>query len=430
MESLRIILVSDWYLPRKGGVETAMYNLARILLARGHDPVVLTHQTKSNPNPPPLDSGDGFPVVRLKVPLKGDDYTTSYKAALQLFDFIKHNAPDVIHGHSLVSPFAVTAIHGAKGILGVPTVLTHHSLIYEELNPWRKILARYALRRVDIPTAVSTVVKNDLEKIYGRNRPPILLTPNCIDLDNWRKTSPTYEGDPVVSFIARLTKRKNPILAIKAFKAILEEKRKAHLYIAGEGPLEREVREYINASGVKENATLLGPLDREGVRKLLSSSHLFLMPGRKEAFSIASLEALSLGVPVIGFHGTGLEDMVVDGLNGFLAVDEGDFIYKTRLLATNERMRVAMSANAFNSARTFDCKAIVYRYLDAYRKAVSMCTSEKRVLLYSIYRILRGDPVKPGEWCVDRKCRYHRRRPRKNSIPYIRRGTGCTTLPG
>ena len=420
LETLRVILVSDWFLPRKGGVETAIYNLAKSLLEKGHDPIVLTHQTRLQPNPPIIDETLGFPVVRLRVPLNGDDYTTSYKAALLLFDFIKHNAPDVIHGHSLLSPFALLAIHGGKGILGVPTVLTHHSLVYEELRYRQLKMARYALSRVDVPTAVSSIVREDLQKIMGGKR-EVMVTPNCIRLKEWIRLERSYDGDPVVSFVSRLTERKNPLLALKAFEEIRRDYPGAKLYIAGWGPLRVRLLSEISRKGLEKDVVYLGPLDREKVRSLLSSTDLFLMPGKKEAFSIATLEALALGVPVVGFKGTGLEDMVKHGYNGFLACSDDEFIELSLRLAGDEGLRRAMSARAVETSKKFDCNVVVDSYIDAYKKALESCANERRLLIYRLYRVLRRDPVKPGEWCDGRKTVYHEVPPKRSGVPHIRR---------
>ncbi|MCE4607096.1 MAG: glycosyltransferase family 4 protein [Desulfurococcales archaeon] len=419
METLRVVLASDWYLPRKGGVETAIYNLAKSLSEIGHEPIVLTHQNKDLPDPPLLDYNDGFPVVRLKVPLDGDDYTTSYKAAVLLFDFIKHNGPHIIHGHSLVSPFAILAIHGGKGILGIPTVLTHHSLIARELNYRRKRMAKYAVKRADILTAVSSIVKRDLEEITNEKY-KVYLTPNCVRLEEWGRTDRMYDGDPVISFISRLTERKNPLLVIEAFKSILKQAPQARLYIAGWGPLEQKVLEEIRKKELKGKAIFLGSLEKPQVRALLASSDLFLMPGRREAFSIATLEALALGVPVVGFGNTGLEDIVTHGENGYLAYNIDEFIRYSVAIVSDYQLRKAMSAKARVSAEKFDCRKVVLEYIDVYRRAMEMCSNERRLLVYKLYRIVRGNPVRRGEWCYGKRLEYYKVPPKRSGVPHIR----------
>lgn len=427
METLRIALASDWYKPRKGGVETAIYNMARTLLRHGHEPIIVTHQNRELPDPPPLEYDEGVPVVRFRVPVKGDDYTTSRRAAILLHDFLKHNGIDIVHGHSMVSPFAMMAIHVAKGMLGIPTVATHHSLIAGDVNWIHRLMIRYAASRVDVLTAVSTVSKRDLESIINRRVEP---TYNCIILEEWLDADGReLDGDPTLLFVSRLTERKNPILALEAFKQVLGESRKARMYIAGWGPLAERVRRYISLKGLEGKAILVGPLERVEVKRYMASSDLFLMPGRKEAFSLVSLEAQAYGLPVIGFGGTGLEDIIIDGKNGYLAGSREDFIEKTVRVSLDEDLRLQLSNGARVNARRFDCNNQYPAYMDVYRRALGSCREEKRFLLYSLFRLVKLDPVEPGEWCEGRKKEYYELPPKRSSVPHIRRGARRTTIP-
>lgn len=427
MENLRIVLASDWYRPRKGGVETAIYNIAQTLLRHGHEPIIVTHQNRELPDPEPLEYDDGVPVVRFKVPIKGDDYTTSRKAAVLLHDFLKHNAVDVVHGHSMVSPFAMIAIHVAKGFLGIPTVATHHSLIAEDLNPIHRLMIRYGASRVDVLTAVSSVSKRDLEEIVGRQ---VELAYNCLDLNEWLDADGIdLEGDPILLFVSRLTERKNPLLALEAFRRVLRESPKARLYIIGWGPLEEKVRRYISLNNLEGKAILVGGLEREEVKKYMASSDIFLMPGRKEAFSLVTLEAQAHGLPVVGFRDTGVEDIIVDEENGYLVETDEEFIEKTVLLSSDEELRIKFSAHARINAKRFDCDRLYERYMEIYRSALDNCSREKRFLLYSLFRLAKLDPVKPGEWCESRKQEYYQLPPKRSCVPHIRRRARRATIP-
>lgn len=427
MDPLRIVLASDWYRPRKGGVEIAIYNIARTLLRHGHDPIIVTHQNRELPDPDPLDFDDGVPVVRFKVPLKGDDYTTSRKAGFLLHDFLKHNAVDIVHGHSIVSPFAMLAMHVAKGLLGIPTVGTHHSLISDEVNPVQRLMVMYGVSRIDVLTAVSALSKRDLESIVGRS---VEVTYNCIDLREWLDHDYIdLDGDPILLFVSRLTPRKNPILALEVFREAVREAPKARLYIIGWGPLEEEVKRYISINGLEGKAVLVGPLEREMVKNYMAAADMFLMPGMKEAFSLATLEAQAHGLPVIGFQGTGLEDIIVDGENGYLATSREEFIERTVRLSYDGMERMRMSRNARIAASRFDCDVLYHRYIEVYKMALENCYREKRLLLYRLFRLIKLDPVKPGEWCEGRRDEYHRLPPKRSGVPHIRRRARRAAIP-
>lgn len=427
METLRVALASDWYRPRRGGVETAIFNLARTLLRHGHEPIILTHQNRELPDPKPLTNDEGVPVVRFKVKLKGDDYTTSRRAAVLLHDFLKHNAVDVVHGHSMVSPFAMMAVNVAKGILGIPTVATHHSLIAEDLNFAEKLMVRYGASKADVLTAVSRISERDLEAIVGR---PAEVVYNCLDLAEWLDAEELdLEGDPKLLLVSRLTPRKNPVLALEAFKRVIEESPKAHLYIVGWGPLAGEIKGYADRYGLNGRIHLIEDKPREEVKRYMASADLFLMPGRREAFSLAAVEAQAHGLPVVGFKDTGVEEVIVDGVNGHLVEDEEDFIEKTLLLSTDYEWRARLSANARVNSRRFDCDNLYPAYLRVYDSALNSCVREKRFLLYRLFRLVKLNPVEPGEWCEYRRDEYHKLPPKRSSVPHIRRRARRAALP-
>ncbi len=427
METLRIALVSDWYMPRRGGVEAAIYSLAKTLREQGHDPIVITHQNRVLRDPPLVSYDDGIPIVRFKLPLRGDDYTISPKAAKLLYRFLKYNGVDLVHGHSVLSPFANIAVHVGKGILGIPTVLTHHSLISSELRVWHSILLKYGVYRADELTAVSRAASRDLEEIVPARK--VHVTPNCIDIREWRSVKALeLEGDPVLLYVARLIPRKNPVLAIKAYESVVREKPSASLYIVGGGPLEREIKEYVEKKGLRR-VSLVGPVDRYIVGGYMAGSDLFLATGCREAFSLASLEAMALGLPVIGFSGTGVEDLVTDGFNGFLASTESEFIEKTRILSLDEDLRLIFSRRSLMVSERYDCGNVYPRYLEVYRSALEKCSREKRFFLYRLYRLVRMDPVKPGEWCEYRRRYYEGLQAQEGDIPYIRRRARRSSIP-
>ncbi|MCE4617350.1 MAG: glycosyltransferase family 4 protein, partial [Desulfurococcales archaeon] len=379
-------------------------------------------------DPPLVDEKDGFPVVRFKVPLRPGNYTISPQAAIKLFRFIKYNAFDLVNGHSILSMFALLAIHGAKGILGIPTIATNHSLIRDGLKLHTRLLLRYGVYRADLLTGVSSVVARELEEIFGRN--DVFVTPNCIRVDEWRNVEPKeLEGDPILLLVSRLTERKNPFLAIRVLKELVSRgNSKARLYIAGGGPLKGILEKYAETYGVEDKVFFLGEVERAKVKELMVSADLLLMPSKHEAFGIAALEAMALGTPVVGMRETGLEDFISHEVSGMLAYSEDEFVKYAITLAEDPQLRRKMSIQARRSAERFDCKSTVKIYLNVYRRALDMCTREKRLIVYRLYRMLRLNPVAPGEWCNGRKEEYYSAR-NYDGIPIIRRRTRRPAIP-
>lgn len=96
----------------------------------------------------------------------------------------------------------------------------------------------------------------------------------------------------------------------------------ARLVMVGDGPERAYAHEEVERYGLTDDVVFLGKL--ESVAELLSCADLFLLPSEQESFGLVALEAMASGVPVVGTSGSGLAEVVEDGVTGFLH-PVGDF---------------------------------------------------------------------------------------------------------
>jgi alpha-1,6-mannosyltransferase len=124
--------------------------------------------------------------------------------------------------------------------------------------------------------------------------------------DAWRAQ---FDADVVVMLCSRLSKEKRPEFAIEVLDSLTKRGIKAHLVVAGAGPMEKSI-----ASQLKYRpATMLGFLNgRESVARALASVDVVLAPGPIETFGLAALEALASGTPVISHHSSAIPEVVGD----------------------------------------------------------------------------------------------------------------------
>jgi glycosyltransferase involved in cell wall biosynthesis len=149
----------------------------------------------------------------------------------------------------------------------------------------------------------------------------VVVIPNVV-----QQASPPYARDPAPSPMivcaGRMTEQKGFDVALRAFvrnKAKLPE---AKLIIAGEGPLEEELRSMAAAFGVAESVDFCGPLP--SLEPLWAKAWMLMFPSRYEGFPNVLAEAMAHGVPVVAADcPTGPSDMIEDGVNGYL-VPVGD----------------------------------------------------------------------------------------------------------
>jgi len=134
LESLRIAMVSDWFLPRVGGVEVSIHELARALGTRGHEVFVVTHNGMTTKGSYVLEDGDHYLVYRVPSLINvKDDVTLDPLAVVRSVLFIKRNAFDLVHSHGISSVLSLMTSMVASGGVGVPSVLTNHSLVSNDL---------------------------------------------------------------------------------------------------------------------------------------------------------------------------------------------------------------------------------------------------------------------------------------------------------
>lgn len=131
---------------------------------------------------------------------------------------------------------------------------------------------------------------------------------------------------PVVLSVGRLAAQKGFELLVDAAVELPE----ASVLIVGEGPLADDLRRRITERGLGERVWLLG--QREDVPSLMAGADVLAMPSRFEGLPLVALEAMSLGLVVVGTRVPGLTEVVVDGVTGRL-VPPGDAHALARALA-------------------------------------------------------------------------------------------------
>lgn len=96
-------------------------------------------------------------------------------------------------------------------------------------------------------------------------------------------------------FVGSLIERKNPTLVLEAAARC-----QRRLMFVGEGPMEAQLRSLAAKQGVADRVRFMGRVPQETVRQCLRESELLCMPSSSEGFSMAYLEALACGTPVVG----------------------------------------------------------------------------------------------------------------------------------
>lgn len=125
---MKIALVSDCYLPRLGGIEVQVHDLAQRLVAQGHEVVAYTVTPAHREQHSGLEIVDGIPVHRFSLGLP-HDVALNPMAVSQLRLALSNGGFDVVHAHiGVISVFSFDAVRLALD-LGLPTAVTWHSVM-------------------------------------------------------------------------------------------------------------------------------------------------------------------------------------------------------------------------------------------------------------------------------------------------------------
>lgn len=336
---MRVALVCDWFLPRLGGIELHLRDLALALRARGVDARVVT--TTRGP-----DLVDGVPVHRVRAalsPVGGFAFTPAGLG--RLGRMLDAEGFDVVHAHaSVVSPVAYTgALAGVR--MGLPTVLTFHSMLHRSalLLGASESLFGWMADRIVLSAVSSVVASQAVRWLPGA---AVAILPNGIDTAFWRDgiapRSPGNGGEVTVVSAMRLSRKKRPTTLLRAFAAarrFVGDAPSMRLVIAGDGPDRVALAREAMGLGMGDRVELPGQLSRAALRELYQRADIFVLPSERESFGIAALEARAAGLPVIAMLESGARDFVRQGVDGLLARDARDLARAIGRLAVDGPFR-------------------------------------------------------------------------------------------
>jgi glycosyltransferase involved in cell wall biosynthesis len=216
-----------------------------------------------------------------------------------LYQAIRRFKPDVLLAHATIPAFYARALP-----VRVPVIYVMHSAANDFERSLIRRVERVLSRRAGAVVGVSEANLKDYVAAIG-NHPLMQVIPNGVDTSRFVCTEGAAHsgkdgGAVQIVQIGRYNAVKDQLQTVRAFAEAARVVTGARLLLVGviEDPAYfAAVKALVNELGLAGRVLVEGP--RDDVTRLLAESHVFAMPSRSEGHSIAFLEALATGIPVV-----------------------------------------------------------------------------------------------------------------------------------
>jgi glycosyltransferase involved in cell wall biosynthesis len=285
--------------------------------------------------------------------------------------------PDLLHAHWTYE-FALASLE-----TGLPTVITSHDNAFQQLRFSRDLyrlgrlyLQIRVIRQAHFVTAVSPYLASSLRWLVKTD---IAMIPNAVEVPSERSDDNSHQSREPVRIATVLNgwgKRKNPKAAIKAFQLFRHEKPDTEMFMYGDGFEEGgPAAQWAARRGLGDHIHFSGFLPPRELHSQLSQMSMLLHPALEEACPMSILEAMALGLPVIGgIHSGGVPWVLDAGRSGFLTdVRKPSEIARTLLTCLEQpEDRHWRQRNAYHRVLSlFSPASVAEQYEKIYERALS-----------------------------------------------------------
>ena len=300
------------------------------------------------------------------VPISREVTFSDFPSHLQLSRYIRDHGPfDVIHAHSTKAGF-LARLQWNCGHARI--VYTPHGLM--TLNPELTGIRRRAVcalestlaHRSDVIIAVSEAeLRCAIQTGIGPSKLVVIpngipKTPREVQLksrESIRGSMGLSSNDVCIGFVGRLVPYKRPERVIEAF-TLLRRRISSNLRLAiiGEGPQEASLRRAVAHLGIEDSIQFLGPVNGSAH---MPAFDILAHASNFEAFGYVLVEAMSAGVPVVTTRVGGTDELITDGVTGYVCDpwNPNTFADYLQLLIDHPQRRASMSIAARQRAARY-----------------------------------------------------------------------------
>lgn len=369
-EPLKIVISVDTFAPDINGAARFAERIAGGLARRGHEVHVIAPAFDNNPGSRyEVHDGGRMMLHRLKshrVPThKTQRFVYPFGLTRKIKKILKEVNPVAVHvnSHLIIGRYSAKAARA----LGLRLIATNHimpeNLIKYSLIPkflhglamkiaWAD--AGRVLRGMD---KVTTPTRKAAELLENAAHVKDVLAISCgIEASRFANKTQTSNENPVFLFLGRLDDEKRIPTLLKAV-ALLKDFPKVRVELVGDGGERENLKRLARDLGIQDRVAFLGHIKDKDLPAAYERCTAFVMPSIAELQSIATMEAMASGRPVIAANAMALPHLVHDGDNGYLfPPDDVEALADRlrRILVADEAELQRLSENSLHLIKAHD----------------------------------------------------------------------------
>ena len=401
---MRILIGSGTYAPALNGEAIFTVSLAEGLAKLGHDVLVVFPSLRGKPYKSTLNGVRLHALRSVITNLIRPDTPIPFFLRSEIRKIIDDFQPEIVHIQDHFPPARPLALEAQKR--GLHLIGTNH-FMPENFAPYvpgsahfrsfyNRALWLWVLEVYNRFEAVTTQSKKAAEVILAqRLRPPVFPISCGVSLERFHPVPATdrlacrtrYGIDPnqiVFLYVGRVDREKRVDVLLRAMQRLQRDD--VQLVVAGHGSASGELETLAKSLGLGNRVRFTGFIPNEDLPVLLNSVDVFTMPSEAELLSIASLEAMASGKPLLLADAVALPELVIQGKNGYLfkPSDPDDAARYMNLLVEQREQWAEMGAVSLEKAQCHSLDITVRRYEMLYEAVISGEVESAREKLNSL----------------------------------------------
>ncbi len=374
---MKIVQVVAYYPPNIGGLQNCVKEISERLVEKGHIVEVFTSDIDCK-------NGKQKSSRNNKINyLKGWQFAHSAIIPSLLLRLALNVNNSIIHVH-VAHVLIPEIVYLVSKIRNIPYIANIHSDVESSgkfgflLKPYKKYILKYVLKNASRVVCATADQRKIIINKYKLIASKVVVIPDGVGEEHFIKRKKFVKRTPRILNVGRFDVIKNIPLLINSVSKMRED---VILDLVGDGERRREIEKAIEEKKLK-NVHMHGMRAKKEIISFYKNADVFVISSHKEGLSIAVLEAMAAGLPIIGTNVPGIRDLIKDV--GILVPDNNPKKLAVAIdsLVSNKKLQKELSSKSLNAARKYKWNENVRKFEKIYKDVLEeKSNGDKQVIV-------------------------------------------------